>query len=225
MRPEQLPLDLPVRSAMDAAGFVVSDSNQDAVAWTDRWPDWPNGILAVYGPPGCGKTHLGHVWQARVRKEGSATRFLEPSALEQLPQGEHLILDGIRLPEEHLFHLINHARAEKTSLLILDREPPARWAVRLPDLASRLAAVPAVAVLPPDDGLLAAVLAKHFADRQVEVAPEVIAYLVKQIERSFTAAETMARRLDRAALARRGAITIRLAREVLGGAIPGGEES
>ena len=214
MRPEQLPLDLPVRNAMNAAGFVVSDSNRDAVAWMDRWPDWPNGILAVYGPPGCGKTHLAHVWQAR-----SEARFLEPSALEQLPNGENLILDGIRLPEEHLFHLINHVRAGQTSLLILDREPPARWAVRLPDLASRLASVPAVAVLAPDDTLLAAVLAKHFADRQVDVAPEVIAYLVKQIERSFTAAETMAGRLDREALVRRAPITIRLAREILSGEI------
>ena len=212
MRPEQLPLDLPVRNAMNAAGFVVSDSNRDAVAWLDRWPDWPNGILAIYGPPGCGKTHLAHVWQAR-----SAARFLEPSALEQLPLGENLVLDGIRLPEEHLFHLINHVRAQKTALLILDREPPARWAVRLPDLASRLASVPAVAVLPPDDTLLAAVLAKHFADRQVDVAPEVIAYLVKQIERSFIAAETMARRLDQAAMARRGPISIKLARDLLSG--------
>ena len=214
MRPEQLPLDLPVRSAMDAVGFVVSDSNRDAVAWVDRWPDWPNGILAVYGPAGCGKTHLAHVWQAR-----SAARALEPSALEQLPLQENLILDGIRLPEEHLFHLINHVRAQQTALLILDREPPARWAVRLPDLASRLASVPAVAVQPPDDTLLAAVLAKHFTDRQVNVAPEVIVYLVKQIERSFIAAETMARRLDREAMARRAPITIKLARDVLSGEI------
>jgi chromosomal replication initiation ATPase DnaA len=209
---EQLPLDLPVRNAMNAAGFVVSDSNRDAVAWTDRWPDWPGAALAVYGPPGCGKTHLAHVWQAR-----SQARFLEPSALEHLPLGENLILDGIRLPEEHLFHLINHVRAQHASLLILDREPPARWAVRLPDLASRLASVPAVAVLPPDDILLAAVLDKHFSDRQVEVAPEVIAYLVKQIERSFIAAETMARRLDRVAMARQAPISIKLARDVLSG--------
>ena len=217
MRPEQLPLDLPVRSAMNAAGFVVSDSNRDAVAWLDRWPDWPGAALAVYGPPGCGKTHLAHVWLEKLRDAQSAARFLEPSALEQLPERENLILDGIRLPEEHLFHLINHVRAQQTSLLILDREPPARWAVRLPDLASRLASVSAVAVLAPDDTLLAAVLAKHFSDRQVEVAPEVIAYLVKQIERSFTAAETAARRLDRAAMAKGAAISIRLAREVLSG--------
>lgn len=216
MRPQQLPLDLPVRSAMNAAGFVVSDSNRDAVAWLDRWPDWPNGVLAVYGPAGCGKTHLAHVWQAR-----SAARALEPSALEQLPLHENLILDGIRLPEEHLFHLINHVRAQQTALLILDREPPARWAVRLPDLASRLASVPAVAVQPPDDTLLAAILAKHFADRQVDVGPEVIAYLVKQIERSFIAAETMARRLDREAMARRAPISIKLARDVLTRGIQG----
>jgi chromosomal replication initiation ATPase DnaA len=214
MPAEQLPLDLPVRAAMDAAGFVVSDSNRDAVAWLDRWPDWPNAVLAVYGPPGCGKTHLAHVWQAR-----SHARFLEASAPANLPQGENLILDGVRLPEEHLFHLINHVRSQSRALLILDREPPARWQVRLPDLASRLASVPAVAILPPDDTLLAAVLVKHFTDRQVEVAPEVIAYLVKQIERSFIAAETAARRLDRAAIAKRSAISIKLARDVLSGAI------
>jgi chromosomal replication initiation ATPase DnaA len=199
---------------MNAAGFVVSDSNRDAVAWAERWPDWPGSVLAVYGPPGCGKTHLAHVWLDRLQRARSEALFLEPSALEQLPPG-NLILDGIRLPEEHLFHLINHVRARQASLLILDREPPARWGVRLPDLASRLASVPAVAVLPPDDTLLAAVLAKHFADRQVEVAPEVIAYLVKQIERSFTAAATAARLLDRAAMAKGAAISIRLAREIL----------
>src|SRR3954469_13934463 len=102
MRPEQLPLDLPVHSAMNAAGFVVSDSNRDAVAWADRWPDWPGAALAVYGPQGCGKTHLAHVWLEKLRLAGSVARFLEPSALEQLPDAENLILDGVRLPEEHL---------------------------------------------------------------------------------------------------------------------------
>ena len=214
-RPEQLPLDLPVRSAMNAADFVVSDSNRDAVAWLDRWPDWPGAALAIYGPPGCGKTHLAHVWRERVARAGNTAYVLEPAALDRLPAAGNLILDGLRLPEEHLFHLINHARGARLSLLILDREPPARWPVRLPDLASRLAAIPAVGVLPPDDTLLAAVLAKHFADRQVEVPDEVVAYLVSRIERSFVAAATAARMLDRTAMARRVAITLRLARDLL----------
>ena len=216
MAPVQLPLDLPVRNAMNAAGFVVSTSNREAVAWLDRWPDWPGSALAVYGPPGCGKTHLAHVWLEKLKEAGRPARFLEPSALEQLPH-ENMVLDRVRLPEEHLFHLINHVRAERLSLLILNREPPARWGVRLPDLASRLASIPAVGVSAPDDTLLAAVLAKHFSDRQVEVGSEVIAYLVKQIERSFAAAEIAARRLDRAAMAKGSAISIRLARDVLSG--------
>jgi chromosomal replication initiation ATPase DnaA len=212
-RPEQLPLDLPVRSAMGAADFVVSESNREAVAWLDRWPDWPGAALAIYGPAGCGKTHLGHVWQSR-----SGAFFIDPAAdparLDRLPEGQ-LVLDGVRLPEEHLFHLINHVRARGATLLILDREPPARWTVRLPDLASRLAAMPAVGVQAPDDALLAAVLAKHFSDRQVEVAPGVIDYLVRQIERSFIAAATTARLLDRTAMARGVAISLKLARDVL----------
>ena len=211
MPTEQLSLNLPVRAAMGAADFVVSESNRDAVAWLDRWPDWPNGILAIHGPAGGGKSHLAHVWQAR-----SEAAFLAGARLEKLPDSGNLILDDNRLGEEDLFHLINHVRAHHQSLLILDREAPARWSARLPDLASRLAAVPAIAVQPPDDALLAAILTKHFSDRQILVAPEVVAYLVRRIERAFSAAEKVATDLDRLALSRRSAITVKLARDLLG---------
>ena len=210
MTERQLPLDLPVRPAMGAADFVVSESNRDAVAWLDRWPDWPGSILAIYGPAGCGKTHLAHVWQKR-----SGARMLEP-VLGSLPSDGNLVLDAIRIPEEHLFHLINHIRSGRQSLLILDREPPARWNVQLLDLASRLASIPAVAVEPPDDALLAALLVKHFSDRQIGVKSDLIDYLIRRIDRSFSAAESAATALDRAALARGKPITVKLARDVLG---------
>ena len=119
MSPQQLSFDLPARAAMGAADFAVSDCNRDAVAWLDRWPDWPGAILAIYGPAGCGKTHLAHVWQTR-----SAARFLDQGFSGRPPDG-NLVLDGARLPEEDLFHLINHIRAAGHSLLILDREAPA----------------------------------------------------------------------------------------------------
>ena len=83
-------------------------------------------------------------------------------------------------------------------------------------MSSRLAALPAVEIAPPDDSLLAAVLVKQFADRQVAVAPEVIAYLAARLERSFAAAAEAARALDEAALAGARAPSIPLAREVLG---------
>lgn len=206
----QLPLDLPVRTALGAEDFVVSDSNRDAVAWLDRWPDWPGPALAIYGPPGCGKSHLAHVWQSRSR-----ARFLDAATPDGPPDSTNLILDATAFPEERLFHLYNHVKAAGGSLLILSREAPARWPVSLPDLASRLASIPAIAVAPPDDTLLAAVLAKHFADRQLMVTADVVDHLVRHIERSFAAAADIAAALDSAALAQQRRPTLALAREVL----------
>lgn len=206
----QIPLDLPVRTALGVEDFVVSASNRDAVAWLDRWPDWPGPALAIYGPAGCGKTHLAHVWQSRC-----GARFLDAKDPEEPPAARNLILDEAAFPEERLFHLYNHLNAGGGSLLILGREAPARWQVGLPDLASRLASVPAIAVAPPDDALLAAVIAKHFADRQLVVTAAVVDHLARHIERSFAAAAAIAAALDRAALAQQRRPTLALAREVL----------
>ena len=98
--------------------------------------------------------------------------------------------------EEALFHLCNRLALGGGSLLVTGREPPARWPLALPDLASRLRAAPVARLEPPDDALLAAVLVKLFADRQVAVAPELIGYLVGRIDRAFAAAEATVARLD-----------------------------
>lgn len=214
MTGRQLPFDLPPRNAMGAADFVAAPSNEAALALIDAWPAWPASALAVHGPAGCGKTHLGHVFQ---EKAGDGALFLTaPTSLPDLPEKPTLILDEPQLDETAFFHLLNRVKNEGGSLLILSREAPARWDIKLPDLASRLKAVPSVEVSPPDDALLAAVLVKHFADRQINVAPDVIDYLLKHIERSFAAAGEIAERLDRAALAEGRAITIPLVRRALG---------
>ena len=115
--------------------------------------------------------------------------------------------------EEALFHLCNRLAAGG-SLLVTGREPPARWAIALPDLASRLGATAVARLDPPDDALLAAVLVKLFADRQLTVAPDLIRLLLGRMERSFAAAEAMVAALDRAGLARHRPVTARLASEL-----------
>ncbi len=209
----QLPFDLPPRNAMGAADFVTSGSNEAALRLIEAWPDWPGPVLSIHGPAGCGKTHLGHVFQAKTGDK--ALFFDRPGSLPELPEKPILILDEPALDETAFFHLLNRVKSEGGFLLILAREAPARWKVSLPDLASRLKAIPSVEVAPPDDALLAAVLAKHFADRQINVAPDVIDYLLKHIERSFAAAAEIAERLDRAALVEGRAITTRLVRKIL----------
>jgi len=218
----QLALDLQFRPALGRADFVVSDSNRDAVTWLDRWPDWPSPALAIHGPAGCGKTHLAHVWQARSKAvflEAIDAAVLMPAAsivIDQSGADAAAILAGDHDRQVALFHFLNRLRELGGSLLLLTREPPARWSVGLPDLASRLGAIPAIAVAPPDDALLGAVLMKHFADRQLTVGEEVIGFLVRHIERSFAAAAAVAAQIDQAALSSRRRITLPLVRGVIG---------
>jgi chromosomal replication initiation ATPase DnaA len=213
----QLPLELGHRASFSGDDFLVAPSNQAAVAWLDRWPGWPSPGLALHGPSGSGKTHLAHVFQARAAARMLAASDLPRAAAPQLLAGARAaILDGAPPLDEHaLLHLYNHIAETGGHLLIVAREAPARWSLRLPDLASRLSALPAVPIDPPDDRLMEALLIKLFADRQLAVTPEVVTYLSLRVERSFEALRRIVSLLDRESLARRRAVTLPLAREIV----------
>ncbi|MGE0746132.1 MAG: DnaA/Hda family protein [Rhodospirillales bacterium] len=216
--PTQLPLDLGHRPALAREDFLVAPPNAAAVAWIDRWPDWPRRALVLYGPPGSGKSHLVSVWRARSDARLVTGSELAARGPDALAAGAAAVVveDADRIADPvPLLHLYNILAAAGVHVLVTTREPPARWPGALPDLVSRLAAADTVALGLPDDALIAAVLAKLFADRQLAVEPEVLSYLVARIERSFEAARTAVARLDAAALAARRGITIALVREVL----------
>lgn len=224
MTSRQLAFELGHRPALGQADFIVTASNRDAVAWLDRWPDWPAGALAIHGPAACGKSHLVAVWRSRSNARSLTADDLSGDALvTHLEAVGHLALDdaeaklaaGGRAAEEGLFHLYNALHARGGSLLLAATRPPAHWRLELPDLASRLSALPAIAVGQPDDALIGAVLGKLFADRQLSVDRQVIDYLAFRMERSFQAARDLVAALDTEALARGRAITKSLAAEVL----------
>jgi len=214
----QIPLSFDHRPALDAEDFVVAGPNSAAVAWLDRWPDWPGHTLAIFGPAGSGKSHLAHAWRHRSGAglmAGAALRAADVADVAG-PTYRLVVEDGDRgLDEAALFHLINLVREEGGFLLLTGRHAPARWPVVLPDLRSRLAAMAAVELLAPDDGLIAAVLAKQFDDRQLRVAADVVDYLVPRMERSFAAIAEVVAALDTLSLAERRDITVPLARRVL----------
>lgn len=217
----QYPLDLGHRPAMGSDDFLVASSNEAAVAWLDRWPDWPSTALVIYGPAGCGKTHLAHVWQARSHAPLITPADLDIAVLPDLITTGSVAIDrasavaGDPMRERALFHLYNLAKEAGARLLLTASVPPARWALTLPDLRSRLLTAPAVEVGPPDDALLSAILVKLFADRQLRVSADVILFLVSHMERSFDAARRLVADMDAAALAARRRITVPLARSVL----------
>ena len=216
--PQQLSFDLPVSVALGADDYFVAPANAQAFAMVREPQSWPDGKLALIGPKGSGKSHLAQVWAqqsgAEVHSAGTLEGLMDlprPGAAVIVEDMEHLRSVG----EEYLFHLHNHLRATNGHLLLTAQTPPSRWSIALPDLASRMQAATVVQISEPDDDLLRVVLLKHFADRQIMPAPDVISYVTGRMERSFAAAAEIAAALDTAALSRKSAITRPIAREVL----------
>jgi chromosomal replication initiation ATPase DnaA len=215
--PRQLALALDHAENLAREDFLAGPSNSSALALIERWPDWPSRTLLLRGPEGSGKSHLAAIW---AREAGA--RILSPRALAgsevpiALATGA-LVLENLgerAFDEAALFHLLNLAREERAYLLITARTAPGTWRIDLPDLASRLRALPVVALEPPDDALLRAVIVKLFADRQLAVDEGLVGYLANRIERSFAAARSAVAALDSEALRRQRPVTRALAGEL-----------
>lgn len=216
-RPRQIPLALDPAPGFSRDELVVSAANAAAVALVDRWPDWPASAMVLAGPPGSGKSHLAAIWAEHSGAVRLDRLALGEAALAAAARGPVLVddADGGGLDEAGLFHLFNAARQAGGHLLLVARRFPAAWGVHLPDLASRLKAAPVVEIGEPDDMLLAGVITKLFADRQVAIEPPVVQYLVRRIERSLATAMRVVDRLDRRALEDKARITRPLAASVL----------
>lgn len=215
----QLAFELGHRPALAREDFLVAPSNADAVALIDAWPNWPGHAAALSGPAGSGKTHLAEVWRERSKASRLTGADLDLADLPAIAaSGAALIEDMDELSdagERQLFHLFNLMREEGGHLLLSAREAPAQLKLRLPDLASRLKAMPHAGLGAPDDALLAGILVKLFADRQLRPGDPVIAYLVSHMERSVAVARDLVARLDQAGLSGKRAITVPLVVEIL----------
>ncbi len=211
----QLPLALPSAAGLTREHFVASGSNAAALALVERWPAWPSPLVVLAGPTGAGKTHLASIWRSASNAMPLDPRRLGPTG--EAPARAVLLedCDAGPLDETGLFHLVNAVRAAGGTMLMTARTAPGAWGVRLPDLLSRLRAATLVEIAEPDDALLSAVIAKLFADRQVEVEPHVVSYLVRRIERSLATAAAVVDRLDRESLARGMRISRALAAEII----------
>jgi chromosomal replication initiation ATPase DnaA len=219
LRPRQLALALDHAESYAREDFLAGPCNEGALQLIGAWPNWPANAIALIGPEGSGKTHLAMIWAEAAGARVASARTLGDNDLPAaLATGALVVEDAAGTGEERtLFHLLNLAREQEASLLLTARTPPSTWSVAIPDLASRLRALPLVALSSPDDAMLRAVIVKLAADRQLMLDETVVGYLSTHIERSFAAARAAVAALDGEALRQRRPPTRALAAEMFRG--------
>jgi chromosomal replication initiation ATPase DnaA len=218
VQPRQLAFALPHAESLTRDNFLEGPANEAALALIERWPDWPNRIMLLAGEEGSGKSHLASIWAqqsgARMISAHALTAASVPNALAT----GALVVEDLKpedFDERALFHLMNLAREEAAFMLITARTSPSAFEIELLDLRSRLRAVPVVALAPPDDRLLRALIVKFCADRQLAVDESLVGYLVGRIERSYGAARRAVELLDSESLRLGRPVTRALAAELL----------
>lgn len=222
----QLPLEFPHRPSLGREDFMVAGCNSEAVANIDLWPNWPYFAICIYGPEGCGKTHLANVFAQMVAmhtnhpyripfiKANQLNKEMAHTLFEQSPQ---IVIEDLHnlTNQEAMFHLYNTYRDLGGNILFTSNQAPARINFTLPDLRSRMNIIPALEIKAPDDDLLMALLVKLFTDRQITPTPELLEYLLKNMYRSFSYTRKLVEEIDNISLAKKRAISINIAKEAI----------
>lgn len=205
-----IPLLLPADYSSE--NFISSACNEEAIHWIQRWPNWSSHALLLVGPTGCGKSHLGHMWATTA----NAITLSAETLGNDIPDHNYLVEDINKLRDERaLLHLFNYSRENKRHLLLTSASPIAQLEFTLPDLISRLKALPVATIKEADDDALAAAMRKQFADRQIKVDEDVIAFLTSRMERSFAHLRALVEHLDKTALEHKRNLTIPFIKHLL----------
>ena len=188
-----LPLDWPQSDG--ESRFIVSEANRNAFEHFRRWSMWPVKATILTGPRRSGRTLLARNFAERV--------------------GGRLVDNADRHDEEVLFHAWNEAQDSGLPVVMVADQVPPSWTPVLPDLRTRLAITPVVAIGQPDDALFEALLQLLFADRGLHVAPEALRFMAQRLTREYWTAERAVEEIDRYAIAERARVTLPTIRRAL----------
>jgi chromosomal replication initiation ATPase DnaA len=216
--PEQYILPLTNRPVLDAGNFIVARSNQQAVEFIRRWPDWPSTAAALFGPKACGKSHLATIWADMAQASIISAAELIPATGRKSASTSLVIEDLDRTPadatRDHL--LIGLLDRPGVSVLLTGRTPPAQWPAATGDWHSRLQSLIAFQMWSPDDEFLSALVQRHFAERQLHASASVVNHILAHVERTPDAIAGFVDSIDHKALSEKRPLSLRLVMEMLG---------
>ena len=223
---KQLPLDFAVRNYMGRDDFMVSECNKEAFMLLDGWPNWLGSGAVIYGPKGCGKSHLTQLFLEKVRNFAAPPlvasvvncNMINMRNFKKLSnENKVLVVENLR-PGNHdeaLFHLFNLFNVPERWILFTAEKAPAQMQFALKDLQTRLNMLPCAAISEPDDVMLQMLIVKLFDDRQLKITPEILQYIINNAPRSFEYIEKLVAEIDEISLAYQTAVTYTIVRQAM----------
>lgn len=213
----QLTLKFPFKVNYFEEDFYVSSNNFEAYELIESWPSWASKFVNIFGPTGCGKTHLAIILNKKLNSFFTNASELNDNNLADVKIKECLIIDEYKnnINEKLLYTLLNQCLQSNQYVIINSIEPIKKLPIQLNDLKSRLESFTDIGIDLPTDDLIRVILTKGFSDKQVKTDVKLLEYILKNINRSYEEIFNFIEKVDSLSLSTGKPITINLIKKIL----------
>ena len=214
---EQLIFNFPFKRNYLKQDFYVSENNFSAFKLIENWPNWPSRLVNIFGPTGCGKTHLINILKSKIQSMLILAKNVNTTTLTQYKIKECLIIDDFdnNIKENILYSIINLAFQDNKYLIISSKVSLKKFEIKLGDLKSRFTSFVEIGINLPTDDMIRVILTKNFSDKQIQISEKNIEYILKNIERSYEKINSFSSSIDGLSLAKARPINLQLIKKVL----------
>ena len=215
---EQLIFNFPFKRSYSSQDFYVSSNNFNAFKLIESWPKWSSRFVNIFGPKGCGKTHLTNILMNKIHCTMTTAKKIDEEILNIFKTKECLIIDDYKndIDEKLLYSIINMASQDNKYLIISSLISLKKFKTKLKDLNSRFTSFIDIGIDLPTDDLLRVILTKSFSDKQIKISKKNIEYILKNIDRSYEKVNLFANSIDDLSLVKAKPINLGLIKKALG---------
>ncbi len=214
----QLTFKFPFKKKYYEQDFYVSKNNFSVFKLIESWPNWPEKWVNIFGPVGCGKTHLANILKKKIKKVFMIEAIkIDNTILTKFQNINCIIIDNYssNIDEKLLYTILNQSKQEDKYIVINSITPIKDITHSLKDLRSRIASFINFGIELPTDDLLRVIITKYFSDKQIEISPKVSEYIIKNVERSYEKVFKIIKEIDELSLSSGKSININLIKKVL----------
>ena len=213
----QLTFKFPFKTKYYEQDYYVSSNNFSAYRLVESWPNWPGKWVNIFGPKGCGKTHLANILGKKIDSLFIRASELNDLVLENLKEKKCLIIDDYQnnIEEKLMYSTLNQINQTDSYIVINSIKPIKKIEVKLNDLKSRFDSFIQLGIDLPTDDLLRVILTKSFSDKQIKVNIKLLDYILKNIDRTYENVFKFIKDIDTASLSAGKSININLIKKVL----------